>query len=68
MEGMVEENGTSGVSDPLAGGSAAGGASAHVVAATSIVQLTLPAQAPLAQVPTYFVFNVVLFLSITGYR
>lgn len=56
MEGMVEENGTSGgsgVSDPLAGGSTSGGPSAHVVAATSIVQLTLPAQAPLAQVPTY---------------
>ncbi|KOB78190.1 cAMP responsive element binding protein [Operophtera brumata] len=53
MEGMVEENGSSGgsgMSDPLAGGSSSGGAPTHVVAATSIVQLTLPAQAPMAQV------------------
>lgn len=53
MEGMVEENGSSGgsgMSDPLAGGSSSVGVPAHVVAATSIVQLTLPAQAPMAQV------------------
>lgn len=49
----MEENGTSGgsgVSDPLAGGSSSGGSSAHVVAVTSLVQLTLPVQAPLVQV------------------
>ncbi|CAG4981152.1 unnamed protein product [Parnassius apollo] len=52
MDGMVEENGTSGgagVADPLANASSSAGASTpHVV--TSIVQLTLPAQAPSAQV------------------
>lgn len=50
---MVEENGTSGGSgavDPLAGASGSGGGPAHVVAVTSIVQLTLPTQAPSAQV------------------
>lgn len=49
----MEENGTSsgsGAVDPLAGGSSSGGGPAHVVAVTSIVQLTLPAQAPSAQV------------------
>ncbi|XP_049867300.1 cyclic AMP response element-binding protein B isoform X4 [Pectinophora gossypiella] len=60
MDGMVEENGTStGASaDPLGGAGGAGGsgapmtaaAPAHVVAVTSIVQLTLPTQAPSAQV------------------
>ncbi|XP_045484884.1 cyclic AMP response element-binding protein B isoform X1 [Pieris rapae] len=53
MDGMVEENGTSGganVTDPLASpGSSAGTAPPHVVV-TSIVQLTLPTQAPSAQV------------------
>lgn len=51
---MVEENGTSsggGPTDPLASASSSAVASApHVVAATSIVQLTLPTQAPSAQV------------------
>ncbi|KAG6457391.1 hypothetical protein O3G_MSEX010284, partial [Manduca sexta] len=54
MEGMVEENGTSGgagSADPLASASSsAAGAAPHVVAVTSIVQLTLPSQAPSAQV------------------
>lgn len=48
----MEENGTSGGAgavDPLAGTGSSGGA-AHVVAVTSIVQLTLPSQAPSAQV------------------
>ncbi|KAM3963497.1 cyclic-AMP response element binding protein B isoform 1-T1 [Aphomia sociella] len=50
MDGMVEENGTSGgagATDTLGAGSSAATAP-HVV--TSIVQLTLPAQAPSAQV------------------
>ncbi|KAL0842050.1 hypothetical protein ABMA28_014251 [Loxostege sticticalis] len=54
MDGMVEENGSSGgagSADPLAGaGSAAASSTPHVVAVTSIVQLTLPSQAPSAQV------------------
>lgn len=54
MDGMVEENGTStgaGSADPLGSASSSAGASApHVVAVTSIVQLTLPTQAPSAQV------------------
>lgn len=54
MDGMVEENGTSsgaGPTDPLGSASSSSGASApHVVAVTSIVQLTLPTQAPSAQV------------------
>lgn len=54
MDGMVEENGTSGSGasgDPLAGTSpSVSNASQHVVAVTSIVQLTLPTQAPSAQV------------------
>ncbi|CAK1552067.1 unnamed protein product [Leptosia nina] len=53
MDGMVEENGTgsgTNVSDPLSSpGSSANTAPPHVVV-TSIVQLTLPAQAPSAQV------------------
>ncbi|CAG9585494.1 unnamed protein product [Danaus chrysippus] len=52
MDGMVEENGTSsaaGVADPLASGGSAANATPHVVV-TSIVQLTLPSQAPSAQV------------------
>ncbi|XP_013146347.1 PREDICTED: cyclic AMP response element-binding protein B isoform X4 [Papilio polytes] len=51
MEGMVEENGTSGGAggtDPLTNTSAPA-ASPHVVAATSIVQLSLPAQSPSVQ-------------------
>lgn len=55
MEGMVEENGTSGgtgATDPLAGTSSGSAAAPHVVAVTSIVQLTLPTQAPSAQVPS----------------
>ncbi|XP_041976821.1 cyclic AMP response element-binding protein B isoform X5 [Aricia agestis] len=51
MDGMVEENGTSGaggVSDPLSGAGSSANTTPHVV--TSIVQLTLPAQAPSAQV------------------
>ncbi|XP_039747509.1 cyclic AMP response element-binding protein B isoform X2 [Pararge aegeria] len=51
MDGMVEENGTSGaagVADPLS--SAGSSASAPHVVVTSIVQLTLPTQAPSAQV------------------
>ncbi|XP_045785200.1 cyclic AMP response element-binding protein B isoform X2 [Maniola jurtina] len=50
MDGMVEENGTSGaagVADPLSG---AGSSSAPHAVVTSIVQLTLPTQAPSAQV------------------
>ncbi|XP_034840248.1 cyclic AMP response element-binding protein B isoform X2 [Maniola hyperantus] len=50
MDGMVEENGTSGaagVADPLSG---AGSSSAPHAVVTSIVQLTLPTQAPQAQV------------------
>ncbi|CAH0406512.1 unnamed protein product [Chilo suppressalis] len=54
MDGMVEENGTSGGAgsgDPLSSaGPATSGSTPHVVAVTSIVQLTLPAQAPSAQV------------------
>ncbi|XP_022820104.1 cyclic AMP response element-binding protein B isoform X1 [Spodoptera litura] len=54
MDGMVEENGTStgaGPADPLGSASSSAPASApHVVAVTSIVQLTLPTQAPSAQV------------------
>ncbi|XP_075969560.1 cyclic-AMP response element binding protein B isoform X2 [Anticarsia gemmatalis] len=54
MDGMVEENGTSsgaGPTDPLASaGSSAAASAPHVVAVTSIVQLTLPTQAPSAQV------------------
>ncbi|XP_053625841.1 cyclic AMP response element-binding protein B isoform X6 [Plodia interpunctella] len=53
MDGMVEENGTSGgagASDPLAGAGSSAAATQHVVAVTSIVQLTLPTQAPSAQV------------------
>lgn len=54
MDGMVEENGTSsgaGPTDPLGSASSSAAASApHVVAVTSIVQLTLPTQAPSAQV------------------
>lgn len=49
---MVEENGTSGGAggtDPLTNTSAPA-ASPHVVAATSIVQLSLPAQSPSVQV------------------
>lgn len=51
---MVEENGTSsgsGVAEHLANAGSST-ASAHVVAVTSIVQLTLPSQAPSAQVCT----------------
>ncbi|XP_012544664.1 cyclic AMP response element-binding protein B isoform X1 [Bombyx mandarina] len=52
MEGMVEENGTTGgagTTDPLASASSSTpGSTPHVV--TSIVQLTLPSQAPSAQV------------------
>ncbi|XP_062526317.1 cAMP responsive element binding protein isoform X6 [Bombyx mori] len=51
MEGMVEENGTTGgagTTDPLASASSSTpGSTPHVV--TSIVQLTLPSQAPSAQ-------------------
>ncbi|XP_068629502.1 cyclic AMP response element-binding protein B isoform X4 [Battus philenor] len=53
MDGMVEENGTSGdagVTDPLVNANAAAGAAASHVVVTSIVQLTLPVQAPSAQV------------------
>lgn len=54
MDGMVEENGTPGAagsSDTMANASSAAAVSApHVVAVTSIVQLTLPTQAPSAQV------------------
>lgn len=56
MDGMVEENGTvaSGASsDPLASSASPAAASAptgHVVAVTSIVQLSLPSQTPSAQV------------------
>lgn len=52
MDGMVEENGTSGaagVPDPLAGAGSSASTTPHVVV-TSIVQLTLPTQAPSAQV------------------
>lgn len=52
MDGIVEENGTSGgagVPDQLTSAGSSTTAAAHVVA-TSIVQLTLPAQAPSAQV------------------
>lgn len=52
MDGMVEETGTSGaagVSDPLAGAGSSASTTPHVVV-TSIVQLTLPTQAPSAQV------------------
>lgn len=54
MDGMVEENGTSGaggVTDPLAAGSS-GNAAPHVVV-TSIMQISLPTQAPSAQVFIY---------------
>lgn len=54
---MVEENGTSsaaGVADPLASGGSAANATPHVVV-TSIVQLTLPSQAPSAQVFILFI-------------
>ncbi|KAJ2952771.1 hypothetical protein O0L34_g7131 [Tuta absoluta] len=65
MDGMVEENGTSGGvgAEALGGGasgagSSAGGAGApHVVAVTSIVQLTLPSQAPSAQVQSVIQAN-----------
>ncbi|GBP30660.1 Cyclic AMP-responsive element-binding protein 1 [Eumeta japonica] len=54
MDGMVEENGTSasgGTADPLASAPpSASGSGPHVVAVTSIVQLTLPSQAPSAQI------------------
>ncbi|XP_023947288.2 cyclic AMP response element-binding protein B isoform X2 [Bicyclus anynana] len=52
MDGMVEENGTSGaagVADPLSSAGSSAGGAPHVVV-TSIVQLTLPTQAPSAQV------------------
>ncbi|XP_045445504.1 cyclic AMP response element-binding protein B isoform X4 [Melitaea cinxia] len=52
MDGMVEENGTSGasgVADPLASAASSASTTPHVVV-TSIVQLTLPTQAPSAQV------------------
>ncbi|CAH0720802.1 unnamed protein product, partial [Brenthis ino] len=52
MDGMVEENGTSGaagVTDSLAGAGSSASTTPHVVV-TSIVQLTLPTQAPSAQV------------------
>ncbi|XP_072944198.1 cyclic AMP response element-binding protein B isoform X2 [Epargyreus clarus] len=52
MDGIVEENGTSGgagVPDQLTSAGSSTTAATHVVA-TSIVQLTLPAQAPSAQV------------------
>nr|XP_026495097.1 cyclic AMP response element-binding protein B isoform X1 [Vanessa tameamea] len=52
MDGMVEENGTSGasgVTDPLASAASSASTTPHVVV-TSIVQLTLPTQAPSAQV------------------
>lgn len=69
MDGMVEENGTGGganISDPLASpGSSASMAPPHVVV-TSIVQLTLPTQAPSAQVCIVFMFgnnNVVLHVN-----
>ncbi|KAJ0180505.1 hypothetical protein K1T71_003909 [Dendrolimus kikuchii] len=53
MDGLVEENGTSGAagsSDSMANASSSAAAAPHVVAVTSIVQLTLPTQAPSAQV------------------
>lgn len=52
MDGMVEENGASsgaGGADPLGGAGSSAAVAPHVVA-TSIVQLTLPTQAPSAQV------------------
>lgn len=66
MEGMVEENGTAGgagSADSLANASSsASGAAAHVVAVTSIVQLTLPSQAPSAQVIIFIYVNSDFFL------
>lgn len=65
MDGMVEENGTSGGGgggggqDPL--GSAGSSGAGHVVAVTRIVQLTLPAQAPSAQVLTYLLVTLAMF-------
>ncbi|XP_026329302.1 cyclic AMP response element-binding protein B isoform X2 [Hyposmocoma kahamanoa] len=53
MDGMVEENGTGAAAnnvDPLASSGSSSTGGAHVVAVTSIVQLTLPTQAPSAQV------------------
>lgn len=53
MDGMVEENGTSGGAggvDPLGSAGSSAAAGPHVVAVTSIVQLTLPTQAPSSQV------------------
>lgn len=54
MDGMVEENGTSGSggsADALSSaGSSASASGQHIVAVTSMVQLTLPTQAPSAQV------------------
>ncbi|XP_013186581.2 cyclic AMP response element-binding protein B isoform X7 [Amyelois transitella] len=53
MDGMVEENGTSGgagSADPMSGAGSSAATTPHVVAVTSIVQLTLPTQAPSAQV------------------
>lgn len=58
---MVEENGTSGAgpTDPLASASSSAAATApHVVAVTSIVQLTLPTQAPTAQVFILFIIYI----------
>lgn len=60
MDGMVEENGTSGaagVPDPLAGAGSSASTTPHVVV-TSIVQLTLPTQAPSAQVLFILIISV----------
>lgn len=64
MDGMVEENGTSGaggVTDALAAGSS-GNAAPHVVV-TSIMQISLPTQAPSAQVFIY-IFIYLAYLEI----
>lgn len=61
MDGMVEENGTSGasgVADPLASAASSASTTPHVVV-TSIVQLTLPTQAPSAQVFILIIINYV---------
>jgi hypothetical protein len=66
MDGMVEENGTSGgagSADPMTGGGATAASSTpHVVAVTSIVQLTLPSQAPSAQVFVLILLTIIILL------
>lgn len=67
MEGMVEENGTSSGAGGAEGLAGAPASAPHVVAVTSLVQLTLPAQAPSAQVARtpYSAFNRSMFPTVS---